>query len=56
MADNLKTIGEIIQVHQYGQTWASDLEFDPVTGEFKQVPRGTGTGDGVMITTDGFAA
>jgi len=58
--NNLQAIGDAIKDHQYGtdsgNTWGSDLEFDPATGKFKQVPKGTGTGDGVMIMGDGFAA
>lgn len=53
--NNLQQIGNAIKEHQYEGNWGSDLEFDPATGEFKQVPKGTGTGDGVMIMEDGFA-
>lgn len=51
----LEQIGETIKEHQHQKDWGTDLEFDPITGEFKQVPKGTGTDDGIMITDDGFA-
>lgn len=58
MANNsLQNVGNVIQDIQYadGNTYGQELEFDPVTGTFKVVQKGTGTGDGAAINDDGFA-
>lgn len=57
--EQLKALGDAIREQNQNQGSAmTELVFDPMTGEFKQVPKGTATGPGQVVTemTDkGFA-
>lgn len=44
-----ESLGEGVKDMRQGRTM-TDLVFDPVTGEFKQVPKGTQTGPGDVVT------
>lgn len=61
MTDNqLDSLAEDVRDEGYNQSGSmKDLVFDPVTGEFRQVPKGTHTGPGEVVTemtNKGFAS
>lgn len=59
MANNdVQNVTDAIKDAQYTNngTWAQDLDWDPITGTFKVVAHGQGTGDGTAIMPNGFAS
>lgn len=46
----LDKLGEGIKSQRQGGSALTDLVFDPATGEFKQVPKGTQSGPGDVVT------
>jgi len=58
--EQLNTLAEDVREEGLNQgTSMKDLVFDPVTGDFRQVPRGTHHGEGDVVTemtNKGFAA
>ncbi len=48
--NDLEKLGEEIKAQSYEGSTMMDLVFDPITGDFKQVPKGTKTGPGEVVT------
>ena len=55
MPENQNEMGATIRgIQGTGPATLNELTFDPVTGDFVQVPKGTNA-DGVKIMNEGFA-
>ena len=54
---DLNNLGETVRKQGYGGNTMMDLVFNPATGDFEQIPKGTAhEGDVVTdMTKDGFA-
>ena len=54
---DLNNLGETVRKQGYGGSTMMDLVFNPATGDFEQIPKGTAhEGDVVTdMTKDGFA-
>jgi hypothetical protein len=46
----LEQFGEQVKAQSHNGSTMMDLVFDPITGDFKQVPKGTKTGPGEVVT------